>query len=138
MNLKPNEHKRISFNTTIMTSLVFIGPPPKLFGPPINVAPPQIQFFVQVPPNYFDLKFLGPPQKLGGGGGLVGLLPCSCSFVLLNNFDIQRNLIRYVFHYQYLNFFRLELSTLSQTTKVFLAFTKRVVYHFYHKCAIQH
>ena len=51
MNLKPNQHKRISFNTTTMTSLGFIGPPKNL-----------------VPPNYFGLKFLGPPRKLGGGG----------------------------------------------------------------------
>ena len=52
MNLKPNQHKRISFNTTTMTSLGFIGPPKNL-----------------VPPNYFGLKFLGPPRKLGTGGG---------------------------------------------------------------------
>ena len=61
MNLKPNEHKRISFNTTTMTSLRFIGPP-KMLGPPLNLAPPppkKIYFFVQVPPSYFDL--LGPP-----------------------------------------------------------------------------
>ena len=29
-------------------------------------------------------------------------------------------------------------SLFYQTTTVFLAFTKRIVYHFYHKCAIQH
>ena len=28
MNLKPNQHKRISFNTTTMTSLGFKVPPP--------------------------------------------------------------------------------------------------------------
>ena len=34
MNLKPNKHKIISFNTTTMTSLGFIivGPPPLLKG----------------------------------------------------------------------------------------------------------
>ena len=42
------------------------------------------------------------------------------------------------FPLQISQFFRLELSTLSQTTNVFLAFTKRVFYHCYHKCAIQH
>ena len=40
MNLKPNQHKRISFNTT-MTSLGFIGPP-NILGPPLNLASPQI------------------------------------------------------------------------------------------------
>ena len=38
MDLKPNKHKIISFNTTIMTSLVFIivGPPlPPPFPPPL-------------------------------------------------------------------------------------------------------
>ena len=54
MNLKPNQHKRTSFNTTTMTSL-------GLVGPPLNLAPPQMHFFAQVPPNYFGLKFLGPP-----------------------------------------------------------------------------
>ena len=45
VNLKPNQHKRISFNTTTMTSLGFVGPP-------LNLAPPpaQIYFFAQVPP----------------------------------------------------------------------------------------
>ena len=54
MNLKPNQHKIIVFNTTNMTSLGFIGLP-------LNLAPPKIKFFAQVPPNYFHLKFLGPP-----------------------------------------------------------------------------
>ena len=50
MNLKPNQHKRISFNTTTMTSLGFIGPP-KVLGLPLNSAPPtQISFFAQIPP----------------------------------------------------------------------------------------
>ena len=42
MNLKPNQHKRISFNTATMTSLGFIGPPPKILGPPLNLSPHQI------------------------------------------------------------------------------------------------
>ena len=37
MNLKPNKHKRISFNTTTMTSLGFIGPS---LVAPLNLAPP--------------------------------------------------------------------------------------------------
>ena len=50
MNLKPNKHKRISFNTTTMASLGFIAPP-KVLDSPLNLAPPpQIQFFAQVPP----------------------------------------------------------------------------------------
>ena len=43
MNLKANQHKRISFNTTTMTSLGSIVPP-KVLGPPLNplnlVPPP--------------------------------------------------------------------------------------------------
>ena len=38
MNLKPNKHKRISFNTITMASLGFIGPP-KMLVPPLNLAP---------------------------------------------------------------------------------------------------
>ena len=41
MNLKPNQLKGISFNTTTMTSLGFIGPP-KILVPPLSLAPPQI------------------------------------------------------------------------------------------------
>ena len=39
MNLKPNQHKRISFNTATMTSLGFKVPPPKL--------PAKFNFFIQ-------------------------------------------------------------------------------------------
>ena len=45
MNLKPNKHKRISFNTTAIASLEFIPPPI------LNLALPQIQSFAQVPPK---------------------------------------------------------------------------------------
>ena len=42
MNLKPHQHKRIVFNTTTITSLGFIAPPPpKILVPPLNLAPPQ-------------------------------------------------------------------------------------------------
>ena len=47
MNLKPNKHKIISFNTTTMASLGFIAPP-------LNLAPPK-----------FNL-LLRSPLKLGG------------------------------------------------------------------------
>ena len=62
MNLKPNQHKRISFNTTTMTSLGFIAPPsPKILGPPLNLALPKFNFLLRSPPNYFGLKLLGSP-----------------------------------------------------------------------------
>ena len=50
MSLKPNQHKRISFNTTTMTSLGFIGSPKKFLGPPLNLAPPlpNLFFFILV------------------------------------------------------------------------------------------
>ena len=53
MNLKPNQLKRISFNTTTMK---FIG----AHTPPLNFRSPQI-FCSGPPPNYFGLKFLGSP-----------------------------------------------------------------------------
>ena len=46
----------------------------------------------------------------------------------------EQNLAEVCFH---IFFFRLELFLLYQTTKAFLAFTKRMIYHFHHKCAIQ-
>ena len=49
MKLKPNNHKRISFNTTTMASLGFTAPPP-----------PKKLIFCSVPSNYFGLKYLGP------------------------------------------------------------------------------
>ena len=58
MNLKPNKHKRIYVNTTTMASLGLIVLP-KILGPTLNLALPQIQFFAQVPP------------KIKGGGGLI-------------------------------------------------------------------
>ena len=52
MNLKPNKHKRISFNTTTMASLGFIAPTPKILVLLLNLAlpAPKIQFFAQAPP----------------------------------------------------------------------------------------
>ena len=69
MNLKPNQQKRISFNPSTMTLLEFIAPP-KILGPPLNLVPPQIQFFAQVPPNFLS-KIFRSPSKMGWG-----LLPC--------------------------------------------------------------
>ena len=61
MNLKPTKHKIISFNTTTMSSLGFIGSP-KILGPPLNLVPSPSNFiFAHVPANYLGLKFLGPP-----------------------------------------------------------------------------
>ena len=37
-------------------------PPPKILDPPLNLAPTKFIFlFSPLPPNYFGLKFLGPP-----------------------------------------------------------------------------
>ena len=82
MNLKPNKHKRISFNTMTMASLGFIGPT-KMLGPP----PPPLKFSSPPPPLQTKCKFnflfvqlrgslqlfcfwseiLRSPLKLGGG-----------------------------------------------------------------------
>ena len=52
MNLKPNQHKRISFSITTMTSLGFAGPL-KILGLPLNLAPPpkkkKINFLLRSP-----------------------------------------------------------------------------------------
>ena len=67
MNLKPNKHKRISFNTTTMASLGFIGPPPNLI-------------FCSDHPQLFWSEIFRSPLKLGG------LLPClSYRIVLKSN-----------------------------------------------------
>ena len=42
MTLKPNQHKRISFNKTTMTSLGFIGPPKILVPPPPQLSLSEI------------------------------------------------------------------------------------------------
>ena len=55
MNLKPSQHKRIVFNTTTMTSLGFIG------------SPPKFNFLLRSPPQLFWSEiFRPPPLKLGG------------------------------------------------------------------------
>ena len=62
-----------------------------------------------------------------------------CSFALLKNLHIQWNLVDYIFSLLLISLFLLTCSSLYQTTKVFLAFAeRRIVYPFYHKCAIQY
>ena len=107
MSLKPNTHKRISFNTTSMTSLGFIGAP-NILGPPLNLAPPPNLIFCSgPPPNYFGLNFLGHFPKIRGG-----LLPC---FVFINLFFYQslimlfNNLLN-LQHCLYLEFFKVQLT----------------------------
>ena len=60
MNLKPNKHKRISFNTMTMASLGFIGLP-KILGSPLNLAPPQIYFLLRSPHLFWSEIFRSPP-----------------------------------------------------------------------------
>ena len=51
MNLKPHKHESTSFNTTIMALLGFIAPhPQKTLGPPLNLAPPKLNFLLRSPP----------------------------------------------------------------------------------------
>ena len=79
INLKPNKHKRISFNTTTMASLGFIAPPPKILGPPLNLATPKFNFLLRSPPpNYFGLKFLGSPKIRGAATMMI---------IIFNNFN---------------------------------------------------
>ena len=50
MNLKPNRHKIIFFNTMTMASLGFIGPPQN-FRPPLKFSsPPKLKFLPRPPP----------------------------------------------------------------------------------------
>ena len=62
MNLKPNQCKRISFNTTTMTSLVFIAPPASL-----NLAPPpkKFNFMLRSFHQLFWSEIFRSPLKLG-------------------------------------------------------------------------
>ena len=49
MNLRPNKHKIIFFNTMTMASLGFIGPPPKILDPLLNLTPPLNLIFCSAP-----------------------------------------------------------------------------------------
>ena len=75
MNLKPNKHKRISFNTMTMALLGFISPPPpppKILGPSIKFSSAPNLIFCSGPPlNYFGLEFLVPTPIIRGGGGVA-------------------------------------------------------------------
>ena len=64
MNLKPNQHKRISFNTTIMTPLGFIAPP-NILGPSLNSVPPKFNFLLRSPQLFWS-EIFRTPRKLGG------------------------------------------------------------------------
>ena len=52
INLKPNHRKRISFNTTTMTSLGFIDPPPEIFRSPPTMG---VHFLCLVSNCYWQL-----------------------------------------------------------------------------------
>ena len=77
-----------------MASLGFIGPPPKILGPP------QILFFAQVPPNYFGLKFLGPPPKIRRGGAATMLalhiFETFVSILLIVNLSLNQTLLAFL------------------------------------------
>ena len=70
MNLKPNQHKIISFNTTTMTSLGFIDPP-KILGPPLNLAPPKFNFLLRSPQLFWSEIFRSLPKIAGGGAATI-------------------------------------------------------------------
>ena len=76
MNLKPNQHKIISFNTTTMTSLGFIDPP-KILGPPLNLAPPKFNFLLRSPQLFWSEIFRSP-LKLGGAATMY-VHPADCN-----------------------------------------------------------
>ena len=71
MNLKPNKHKRIYFNTTTMASLGFIAPPLKFQVPPNLIfcsGPPP------PPPQLFWSEiFRPPPPKIRGAATMRGV-----------------------------------------------------------------
>ena len=82
MNLKPNKHKRISFNTTTMSSLGFKCPP-KILGSPLNLAPPKFNFLLRSPPSqlfWSEICRLPPKIRGWGGEGRGVLLHGSASF----------------------------------------------------------
>ena len=89
MNLKPNKHKIISFNTTTMTSLGFIAPPPLKFLVSLEFNSPQKLIFCSgPPPNYFGLKFLGPLLKLGDSKKLIHLLNVTGKILTCQNLNL--------------------------------------------------
>ena len=106
MNLKPNKHKRISFNTTTMATLGFIGRP-KHFRSPLKFSSPspKLNFLFRSPQLFWSQIFRSPSKIMGKGGRGLALLfiiyiydsqivhhnPCFNLFILHNNsFDNQR------------------------------------------------
>ena len=74
MNLKPNQHKRISLKTTTITSLGLIAtnpPPPspvKILGRLLNLAPhPSLIFGSGPPPQLFWYEIFSSHPKIVGG-----------------------------------------------------------------------
>ena len=51
-----------------MTSLGFIAPPPKILGPPLNLAPPPNLIFCSRSPQLIWPEIFSPPlpPKIGG------------------------------------------------------------------------
>ena len=105
MNLKPNKHKRISFNTTTMASLGFIGPPKHFRSPLKFSSPTKFSFLFRSPQLFWSQIFRSPSTIMGvGGGGWSYFLlyiydsqtvhhnSCFNLFILHNNsFDNQRS-----------------------------------------------
>ena len=60
MNLKPNQLKRISFNTRTMKFIGVHTPPPKILGPP------KLNFLLRSPSQLFWSEIFRSPLKLGG------------------------------------------------------------------------
>ena len=103
MNLKPNKHKRISFNTTTMATLGFIGPPKHFRSPLKFSSPPKFNFLFTSPQLFWSQIFRSPSKIMREGGGwpyfllyiydsqIVHHNPCFNLFILHNNsFDNQR------------------------------------------------
>ena len=73
MNLKPNQHKRIYFNSTTMTSLGFIAPPLKFYVLlKISSPPPKFNFLLRSPQLFWP-EIFSSPLKLGKGGGAANI-----------------------------------------------------------------
>ena len=67
MNLKPNQHKRISFNTTTMNDIIGVHRSPLKFSSP----PPTFNFLLSLSPppspQIFLSEIFRSPLKLGKG-----------------------------------------------------------------------
>ena len=74
MNLKPNKHKRISFNTPTMATLGFIGPPKHFRSPLKFSSPPKFKFLFRSPQLFWSQIFRSPSKIMGEGGRGLTLL----------------------------------------------------------------